>query len=163
VNFSSLQAQADNLAAKANQQPGIVGAFNGLRAETPQLYADVDRTKAKTMNVALTDINDTLQVYLGGFYVNDFNRFGRTWQVNIQADAAFRIDAEAVKNLKVRNGDGDMVPLGSVVNLRDTHGPLTVTRYNMFPAATINGAMLPGVSTGDVMRAIEDLADKELP
>jgi multidrug efflux pump len=163
VNYSALQAAADNLAAKASQQPGIVGVFNGFRAETPQLFAEVDRTKAKTMNVALTDIFDTLQVYLGGSYVNDFNRFGRTWQVNVQAEAAFRIDAESVKNLKVRNGDGDMVPLGSVVNLRDIQGPLTVTRYNMFPAATLNGVAKPGVSDGDVLRIMEELGDKNLP
>jgi multidrug efflux pump len=163
VNFGALQAQADDLAAKANQQPGVVGAFDGLRAETPQLFADIDRTKAKTMNVALSDIFDSLQVFLGGYYVNDFNRFGRTWQVNVQADASFRADAEMVQNMKVRNGDGDMVPLGSVVYIRDSVGPLTVTRYNMFPAAPITGVLRPGASTGDVLQEMEALADKNLP
>src|SRR5438105_12992966 len=115
------------------------------------------------MGVALTDLFDTLQVYLGGYYVNDFNRFGRTWQVNLQADAAFRASAEAVKQLKVRNADGDMAPLGAVVDIHDSQGPLTVTRYNVFPAATLTGAALPGVSTGDVLRSMEALADKELP
>src|SRR5262249_41156074 len=133
VKYTALQGQADNLAAKGNQQPGLVGLFDGFRASTPQLYADIARTKAPTMGVALTDLFDTLQVYLGGYYVNDFNRFGRTWQVNIQADAPFRANAETVKQMKVRNADGDMVPLGSVVNIRDSAGPLTVTRYNMFP------------------------------
>jgi multidrug efflux pump len=122
VKYDALQAEADKIAANANKQPGIVGAFNGFRAETPQLFADIDRTKAKTMNVPLTDIFDTLQVYLGGYYVNDFNRFGRTWQVNIQADPSFRVNAEMVKNMKVRNGDGDMAPLGAVVNIRDAIG-----------------------------------------
>ncbi len=163
VNFKTLQAEADKIAAKSSKQPGVLGAFNGLRANTPQLFAEIDRTKAKTMSVPLTDVFDTLQVYLGGYYVNDFNRFGRTWQVNIQADAAFRMDAEAVKNLKVRNADGDMVPLGSVVNLRDTVGPLTITRYNMSTAAPLNGVTRPGVSTGDVMAGMEHLADTELP
>jgi len=163
VNYSTLQAQADNVAAKGNQQPGFIGLFNGFRARTPQLYADIDRTKVRTMGVALNDVFDTLQVYMGGYYVNDFNRFGRTWQVNLQADSAFRIDAEAVKQLKVRNADGEMVPLGAVVDIRDNTGPLTVTRYNMFPAATVTGASLPGVSTGDVLRAMESLSDKELP
>src|SRR5438105_2878847 len=93
VNFDALQAQADELVAKGNQQPGLVGLFNGFRARTPQLYVDVDRKKVKTMGVALTDVFDALQAYLGSFYVNDFNRFGRTWQVNIQADASFRADA----------------------------------------------------------------------
>jgi multidrug efflux pump subunit AcrB len=163
VNYSALHKEAESLAAKANQQPGIVGTFNGFRANTPQLFVEIDRTKAKTMNVALTDIFDTLQVYLGGYYVNDFNRFGRTWQVNVQADAPFRVDAETVQQLKVRNADGDMVPLGSVVNIRDTQGPLTVNRYNMFPAAPITGVTRPGVSTGDVLHMMEGLADKDLP
>jgi multidrug efflux pump len=163
VNYKSLQAQGDNIARKANKQPGIVGAFNGLRAVTPQLYAEIDRAKAKTSNVALSDVFDTLQVYLGGYYVNDFNRFGRTWQVNIQAEPSFRVDAEAVKNMKVRNADGNMVPLGSVVDIRDSVGPLTVTRYNMFPAATITGVARPGASTGDILHEMENLADKDLP
>jgi multidrug efflux pump len=163
VDFGALQGVGDNLVAKANQQPGILGTFNGLRAETPQLYADIDRTKAKTMNVPLTDIFDTLQVYLGGYYVNDFNRFGRTWQVNLQADQSFRLDAQSVQNLKVRNGDGDMVPLGSVIYIRDSVGPLTITRYNMFPAATITGVTKPGLSSGEAIRIMEELADKYLP
>ena len=115
------------------------------------------------MGVALTDVFDALQAYLGSYYVNDFNRFGRTWQVNVQADAPFRVDAETVKQLKVRNADGDMVPLGSVIDVRDSAGPVTITRYNMFPAATITGSWQPGVSTGDVLRTMEGLSDKELP
>src|SRR5205807_3420218 len=99
----------------------------------------------------------------GTFYVNAFNRFGRTWQVNFQANARFRVNAEIVKQLKVGNADGDMVPRGSVVDIRDSAGPVTVTRYNMFPAATITGAWQPGVSTGDVLRTMERLSDKELP
>jgi multidrug efflux pump len=112
VDFDALQARADNLARLGNEQPGLVGLFNGFRAGTPQLYAEIDRTKVRTMGVALTDVFDALQAYLGSYYVNDFNHFGRTWQVNVQADAPFRVDAETVKQLKVRNADGDMVPLG---------------------------------------------------
>ncbi len=115
------------------------------------------------MGVALTDVFDALQAYLGSYYVNDFNRFGRTWQVNVQADAPFRVDAETVKQLKVRNADGDMVPLGAVVDIRESVGPVTITRYNMFPAATITGSWQPGVSTGDVLRTMERLSNKELP
>jgi multidrug efflux pump len=163
VNFDALQAQADNLAAQGNQQPGLVGLFNGFRARTPQLYVDVDRTKVRTMGVQLTDVFDALQAYLGSFYTNDFNRFGRTWQVNIQADASFRVDADTVRQLKVRNADGDMVPLGAVADVRDSAGPVQITRYNMFPAAAITGASLPGVSDGDVLATMEGLADKELP
>src|SRR5260370_38987194 len=160
VNYDELQDQADNLVAQGNQQPGLVGLFNGFRAQTPQLYVDIDRTKVRTMGVALTDVFDTLQAYLGSYYVNDFNRFGRTWQVNVQADAPFRVDAETVKQLKVRNADGDMVPLGAVATVRESAGPVTITRYNMFPAATITGSWEPGVSTGDVLRTMEALSDK---
>jgi multidrug efflux pump len=163
VNFDALQARADSMAAQGNQQPGLVGLFNGFRARTPQLYVDVDRTKVRTMGVALTDVFDALQANLGSYYVNDFNRFGRTWQVNVQADAPFRVDAETVKQLKIRNADGDMVPLGAVAQVREDSGPVTVTRYNMFPAATITGSWQPGTSTGDVLRTMEGLADKELP
>jgi multidrug efflux pump subunit AcrB len=163
VNINTLQHQADNLAQKGNEQPGLVGLFNGFRANTPQLYLDVDRTKAKTMGVALNDVFDTLQVYFGGDYVNDFNKFGRTWQVNAQADAAFRADEDTIRQVKVRNADGDMVPLGAVVNVRNVGGPLVVTRYNMFTAATLTGASLPGISTGDVISTMETLANHELP
>jgi multidrug efflux pump len=159
VNFDALQAQADTLVAKGNQQPGLVGLFNGFRARTPQLYVDIDRVKVKTMGVELTAVFDALQAYLGSSYVNDFNRFGRTWQVNVQADAPFRVDAQTVKQLKVRNTAGDVVPLGAVIDVRDSTGPVTITRYNMFPAATINGASRPEVSTGDVLATMEQLAE----
>jgi multidrug efflux pump len=163
VDFDALQARADALAAKGNQQPGLVGLFNGFRAGTPQLYADIDRTKVRTMGIALTDVFDALQAYLGSYYVNDFNRFGRTWQVNVQADAPFRVDVETIKQFKVRNADGDMVPLGAVVDVHESTGPVTITRYNMLPAATITGSWQPSVSTGDVLRTMEALTEKELP
>jgi multidrug efflux pump len=162
VNFDALQAQADDLAAKGSQQPGLVGLFNGFRARTPQLYVDIDREKAKSMGVALTDVFDVLQAYLGSYYVNDFNRFGRTWQVNIQADAPFRVDADTISQLKVRNSDGDMVPLGAVATVRDSAGPVQITRYNMFPSASVNGVPLPGTSTGDALASMEKLS-RELP
>ncbi len=162
VDYDALQARADELAAKGNQQPGLVGLFNGFRARTPQLYVDIDREKAKSMGVPLTDVFDALQAYLGSYYVNDFNRFGRTWQVNVQADAPFRMDAETVKQLKVRNADGDMVPLGAVAEVRDSAGPVQITRYNMFPAASINGLPLPGTSTGDALATMERLS-QDLP
>src|SRR5271166_3209142 len=162
VDFDALQAHADELAAKGNQQPGLVGLFNGFRARTPQLYVDIDREKAKAMGVALTDVFDTLQACVGSYYVNDFNRFGRTWQVNVQADAPFRTDAEAVKQFKVRNADGDMVPLGAVATVRDSAGPVQITRYNMFPTASVNGLPLPGTSTGDALATMEKLS-QDLP
>jgi multidrug efflux pump len=162
VDFDALQAAADDLAAKGNQQPGLVGLFDGFRARTPQLYVDIDREKAKSMGVALSDVFDVLQAYLGSYYVNDFNRFGRTWQVNVQADAPFRVDAETIQQLKVRNADGDMVPLGAVAEVNDSAGPVQITRYNMFPTASINGLPLPGTSTGDALATMERLS-RELP
>ncbi len=162
VSFEALQARADELAAKGNQQPNLVGLFNGFRAKTPQLYVDIDREKVKSMGVSLSDVFDTLQACVGSYYVNDFNRFGRTWQVNVQADAPFRVDAVKVKQLKVRNSDGDMVPLGAVAEVRDSSGPVQITRYNMFPTASINGLPAPGASTGDALATMEKLS-RSLP
>jgi multidrug efflux pump subunit AcrB len=163
-----LQGQADNLAEKANQfhrpnqPPPLVGVSNSFRADTPQLYVDIDRVKCKKMNVPLTAVFDTLQVFMGGYYVNDFNQFGRTWQVNVQAEPEFRIDPATIKQLQVRNGNGEMVPLGGVVDVRDSTGPLMVTRYNTFSAATINGGSRPGVSSGTVIHTMEGLAKEQL-
>jgi multidrug efflux pump len=166
VDYQKLQGQADNLAAKGNEvgqrEHTLVGLFNSFRATTPQLYVNIDRAKCKAMGVALTDVFDTLQVFMGGYYVNDFNQFGRTWQVNVQADAAFRTSAERVAQMKVRNANGDMVPLGSVADIVDSIGPVIVTRYNMYAAAPINGATFPGVSTGTAIGTMEALAKQEL-
>ena len=160
TDFGALQTQAEELANQANRQPGLVGAFSSFRAEMPQLYVDVDRAKAKTMGVQLTDVFDVLQAYLGAYYVNDFNRFGRTWQVNVQAEGAFRTSSEVVKQLKVRNSEGDMVPLEAVASVRDYSGPMQIVRYNMFPAATVIGTMQSGVSTGYALATMERLAQK---
>ena len=108
------------------QQPGFIGLFSSFRASTPQLFVDVDRVKCKTMKVDLNDVFDTLQAFLGSYYVNDFNRFGRTWQVNVQADAPYRINADTVKQFRVRNASGDMVPLGALATIRDDVGPVFV-------------------------------------
>jgi hydrophobe/amphiphile efflux-1 (HAE1) family protein len=163
LGLKMLQGQADTLAEKANHRPGLVGVFNAFRANTPQLYVDIDREKVKTMDVALSDVFQTLQVFLGGYYVNDFNFEGRTWQVNVQADAPFRLTPETVKNLKVRNAQGEMVPLGSVLTIRNSSGPVLINRYNMYTAAAINGGMRPGVSTGTVIAEMEALARATLP
>src|SRR3989454_3696766 len=115
------------------------------------------------MNVALADVNDTLQIYLGSLFVNDFNRFGRTYQVTAQADANFRVHAEDIQKLKTRNAAGDMVPLGTLVEVHETTGPDKVIRYNMYPAADINGVAMPGVSSGQAIALAQQLAAKELP
>ena len=151
VPLDVLQGQSENLADKGSKLPGIAGLFSSFRANAPQLYIDIDRTKCKTMNVSLNDVFNTLQVYLGGYYVNDFNQFGRTWQVNLQADAPFRLKAEDVRQLKTRNAAGEMLPLGTVATIEDIGGPTMITRYNMHTAAALNGAALPGVSTGTVI------------
>jgi multidrug efflux pump subunit AcrB len=162
-SLAVLQAQADNLAEEGNKQPGLVGLFNGFRANTPQLYVDIDRTKSKTLGVPLNAVFDSLQVYLGGYYVNDFNEFGRTWQVNLQADAPFRLDPDTVRQLKVRNSQGAMIPLGTVATVRDSSGPVMVTRYNLYPAAAVSGNSLPGVSSGTVIQTMDNLAEQVLP
>src|SRR5207253_10746939 len=112
----------------------VVGSlFSVFRAHTPQLFVDIHRDQCSTMGVNPRDVFATLQVYLGSFYVNDFNKFGRTWQVVVQAEGPFRDDVEKVKRLKVRNAAGDMVPLGSVLNVELRAGPLLISRYNMYP------------------------------
>ena len=162
-SLAAVQGQTENLADKGKQMPGIAGVFSSFRANTPQLYIDIDRTKCKTMGVPLNDVFNTLQVYLGGYYVNDFNRFGRSWQVNLQAEAAFRLRAEDIRNLKFRNAAGDMVPLGTIAVVEDIGGPSMITRYNLRTAATLNGAAFPGVSTGTVITNMDSLAKAELP
>ncbi|CAN5426438.1 efflux RND transporter permease subunit [soil metagenome] len=163
VDLKQLEAETTNFATKGSQLPGFVGMFSSFRASTPQLYVDVDRIKCKTMKVELNEVFDTLQAFLGGYYVNDFNQFGRTWQVNLQADAPYRISADKVRQFMVRNAGGDMVPLGAIANVRDDVGPVFVLRYNMYTATAINGATLPGVSSGTVIESLEKLAKKELP
>ncbi len=163
LGYQALQAQALKLMAAANQDPRLAGALTTFRASVPQVFLDVDRAKAKTMNVPLTTVWETLQIYLGSLYVNDFQAFGRPYRVTAQADAPFRAQPADVMNLKVRNGDGDMVPLGTIVKVRDVAAPVSVTRYNMYSAAELTGNTAPGVSTGDAIGILEDLARKILP
>jgi multidrug efflux pump len=151
------------LQMKAWQTPELAGVFSGYQVNVPQLKADVDRTKAKQMGVPLSDIFDTMQINLGSLYVNDFNKFGRTYQVIAQADAPFRADASAIGQFKVRNTTGEMVPLGSLVNVSPTYGPDRVERYNSFFAADFNGGPAPGVSSGQAQDIMEKLAKETLP
>ena len=163
AGFGGLQQAADNFAAQGNQRPGLTGLFNAFRANTPQMFVEIDREKCKSMGVALSDVFQTLQVYLGGYYTNDFNQFGRTWQVNLQADPAFRLTVDDIRSLKVRNFTRDMVPLASIADVKDIAGPGLITRYNGVVAATINGGTLPGVSSGQMISTVDNLATKELP
>jgi hydrophobe/amphiphile efflux-1 (HAE1) family protein len=148
---------------KANQTPGIKNVFTTFSTSTPQLYVDVDRDKAQMLKVPLDSIFEALRVYLGSAYVNDFNMFGRTYRVTAQADAAFRIDPENVARIRVRNEAGQMVPLGNLVTFRNIAGPDRMPRYNLFPTVEANGATEPGISTGEAIKIMGDLATRELP
>ena len=159
----ALQTITNDLIAKGGKQPGLVGLFTTFRAGVPQLFLDVDRTRAKSMDVPLKDVFDTLQIYLGSLYVNDFNSFGRTYQVVVQADSEFRMKPSDIAELKTRNAQGGMVPLGSLMSVKEITGPDKITRYNMYPAAEINGSTLPGVSSGQAIAAMDKLMDAELP
>jgi multidrug efflux pump len=159
----ALQEQADAFSQRVRGLPGVAAAFSMFRAETPQLFIDIDRTKCKTLGVPLNDVFQTLQVNMGGLYINDINLFGRTWQVNVQADSAFRMHPEDLRRMQVRNARGDMAPLGAIVDVKDSGGPFFVNRYNTYPAASINGVLLPGTSTGQVIAAMNDLSRRQLP
>jgi hydrophobic/amphiphilic exporter-1 (mainly G- bacteria), HAE1 family len=163
LGSATLQDIANELVANANAQPGLVGCFSTFRASAPQLFVDVNRTQAKQLDVPLSQIFDTLQAYLGTVYVNDFNKFGRTYQVRAQADTRFRADLNDIRRLEVRNRLGEMVPLGAVVHIEETLGPQILTRYNMYPSAAIHGAAAPGSSSGDAMKLMEATAAATLP
>jgi len=159
-DLALLQRETDKLVRKGNATPGLVNLNTVFSANAPQLYVDVNRTQCKTMGVALNDVFEALQVNLGGLYVNDINLFGRTWQVNVQADTPYRMQPEDMRRLQVRNSRGGMVPLGAVATIEDRGGPFVINRYNTHSAAAINGANVPGMSTGQVIAAVDQLADQ---
>jgi len=163
TSLAELQKVTEDFIDKANEQPGLEGLFTVFRVNSPQLYADVDRKAALSQGVELGDIFGTMQATLGQRYVNDFNLLGRTWQVNVQADTRFRNEASDMKRLKVRNAMGQMVPIATLADMRQIGGPLVVTRYNMYPAAAVNGNIKTGVSSGDAITVLEKLAARELP
>jgi multidrug efflux pump subunit AcrB len=157
----ALQDAADRVVAAGNADPGLQGLFTGFRANTPWLDLDIDRTQAQRMGVSMGEVFNALQVYLGSYYVNDFNKFGRTWQVNVQADPAFRKRIEDLRQLKLRNSQGAMVPLGTMLAVRDQSGPVMIVRYNMYPAAPINGNPAPGTSSGQALELMLDAVKKQ--
>jgi len=161
--LDALYGATQGLIGKAWQTPGLTGLFSSYTINTPQLQADVDRAKAKAQGVPLANVFETMQINLGSLYVNDFNRFGRTYQVVAQADAQFRNGLEDILRLKTRNAAGQLVPLGSLVKVRETYGPDRVMRYNGYPAAEINGAPAPGYSSGQAEALMEKLAAENLP
>ena len=163
LGYDELYNSTQALIAKANQTPGLAGVFSGFTVNTPQLEADVDRAKAKQQGIPLDNIFETMQINLGSLYVNDFNRFGRTYQVVAQADAEFRTNADDIARLRTRNEKGQMVPLGSVLDVKETYGPERAMRYNGYPAAEINGGPAPGFSSGQAEALMEQVAKETLP
>jgi multidrug efflux pump len=159
----ALYKAVETMKAKAYQTPELTGVFSSFQINVPQLYADVDRSQTKRMGVAVNDVFNTMQINLGSLYVNDFNRFGRTYRVMVQADAPFRSHAEDIANLKTRNDRGEMVPLGALMRVEDSFGPDRAMRYNGFPAADLNGNAAPGFSSGQAQAAIEKIAKEVLP
>ena len=158
-----LQSATDKLIAEARKNPGLQQLFTSFRANVPQLYANVDRTRVKSADVQVTDVFNALQVYLGSLYVNDFNFLGRTYRVLAQADSSYRARAQDIAALKTRNRAGQMLPLGSVMDVKDTTGPDRINRYNLYQSAEINGAAAPGISTGQAISTMESLAHQTLP
>ncbi len=161
--LESLYKEITTTLQKGNQTPDLTGVFSSFDINVPQIDSHVDREKAKTHGIPLSDVFDTLQVYLGSLYVNDFNRFGRTYQVNVQAESPYRLQPEDISHLRTRNSAGEMIPLGSIVTVKPTYGPDRVMRYNGFTAAEINGAAAPGFSTGQSEAAIAKILDQQLP
>lgn len=163
AGLPALEAATQKLLAAAQQEPGLISLITGFRAKSPQYKLEINRAQAKTMGVSLADLNEALQVYLGSVYVNDFNLFGRTYQVTAQAEPAYRKDPTDVGRIKIRNQAGEMVPLAALVKVIKTGGADRVQRYNLYYSADINGNTLPGISSGQMIEKIERLARDNLP
>ncbi|HUY90424.1 MAG TPA: efflux RND transporter permease subunit [Pirellulales bacterium] len=163
VGPQALQEETDNLVRIGNQTPGFGRLMTSFRANVPQLYIKPDPQQCMTRHVSLAAFADALRIYQGSLYVNDFNKFGRTWQVIVQAEPEFRASPDYISRYKVRNSDGVMTPLGSLATLHEVNGPLVLTRYNMHPAASINGAASAGVSSNQAIEAMQRLAEENLP
>ncbi|HHH44557.1 MAG TPA: hydrophobe/amphiphile efflux-1 family RND transporter, partial [Gammaproteobacteria bacterium] len=163
IGLQELNSMLQEILHDGNAQSGLAGLNSTFSISVPQLFAEVDRTKAKTLGIPLDQVFGTLQAYLGSAYVNDFNKFGRTWQVTVQADNRFRIEPEDIRKLEVRNYDGEMVPLGTLIHVDQTVGPQTILRYNLYPTASITGSAAPGYSSGQALNLMEQMAREKLP
>ncbi len=163
LGYDALNDATKAFLAKAQQTPEIAGLFSSYQVNTPQLYADIDRTRARQLGVPVTDVFDTLQIYLGSLYVNDFNKFGRTYTVRVQADAKFRSRPDDVGELKVRSASGDMIPLATLLRVKSSAGPERAMRYNGFLTADVNGGAAQGYSSGEAQAAVQRVADETLP
>ena len=163
MGLARLQEISDNIVREGNKVKGLQGLFNSSAANTPWLKLDIDRTKCMSFGVQVSDIFNTLQIYLGSYYVNNFNQFGRTWQVNVQADPKFRYQVSDIKLLQVRNNQNQMIRLGTLLEVSDTGGPVMVLRYNMYSAAAITGDAGPNTSSGQAVDLMHEIAQRELP
>jgi hydrophobe/amphiphile efflux-1 (HAE1) family protein len=163
LGLQELQSFTEEIMEAGMTQSGLTALNTTFRAEVPQLFVDVNRTKVKTLDVPLSAVFGTLQAYLGSTYVNDFNKFGRTYQVRVQADSQFRMSADDIRRLDVRNRSGEMIPIGTVVDVRDDIGPQVIQRYNLYPSAAINGEPAPGNSSGQALALMEQIATDKLP
>lgn len=163
VGMKSLAQVTGEILGDANQEPGLVQVFSNFNANTPQLYVDIDRTKAEMLDIPVGRVFEALQVYLGSIYVNDFNLLGRTYRVTAQAEPEFRDDIADIYRMRTRSTKGALVPLGSIVDVQPRSGPDRVVRFNLFPAADVNGSTLPGTSTGEAILAMERIAAEKLP
>jgi multidrug efflux pump len=162
LGLKPLQDAADDVVAAGRKNIHLHDLYTSFRANTPWLYLDIDRVQARTMGVQISEIFNVLQVYLGSLYVNDFNRFGRTWQVNVQASPDFRRQIEDLQQLKVKTESGKMVPLGTLATITDKSGPVLIMRYNMYPAAAVNVTPAAGVSSGQAIQETEDAVQNGL-
>ncbi len=163
LGYEALNDATKAFIGKAMQQKELAGLFSSYQINVPQLYADVDRTKARQLNVPVTSVFDTMQIYLGSLYVNDFNKFGRTYSVRVQADAKFRARADDIGQLKVRSDSNEMIPLSTLLRVKESAGPERAMRYNGFLSADINGGAAPGYSTGQAQDAVARVAKETLP
>jgi multidrug efflux pump len=163
LGYEALDRAKAAFLARAAKAPEIAGLFTSFQINVPQLYAEIDRTRARQLGVAVTDIFDTMQIYLGSLYVNDFNRFGRTYSVRVQADAQFRARADDIGQLKVRSRTGEMIQLAALLKVQQAAGPERATRYNAFLSADITGGPAPGYSSGQAQAAVERIAAETLP
>jgi HAE1 family hydrophobic/amphiphilic exporter-1 len=163
LGLAELKRTTDELVQAGNSQPNLRGLATTLSVSNPQLYLDIDRTKAQALQVPMSNVFDTLQSYMGSSFVNLFNKFNQVFQVYIQADSRYRLQPGDIRNLYVRNQNGEMVPLGTMINVRSVHGSELITRYNLYPSAAIFGSASPGFSSGQALNQMEQMADQRLP
>ncbi|MEM6916037.1 MAG: efflux RND transporter permease subunit, partial [Verrucomicrobiota bacterium] len=163
VGFSELSKMSSEIIEDGNAQTGLSGLNTTFRDSIPQLFVDIDREQVMRMGIPMNSVFDTLQVYLGSAYVNDFTRFGRTFQVKAQADGPFRAEPEDIRNLQIRNAQGGMTPISSIASIEETFGPQIINRFNLYPSIKILGSNAPGYSSGQALEIMEGMASEKLP